>query len=94
VSYSSLSDAGLRPLFDALPRNSHLRWLDCRDNLASSTFFAADAVRRAVRANSALRCLLLGGGEAEEALEEVVNARGAAAGAFYTPPTYELIATF
>ncbi len=42
----------------------------------SDVFFASAAARRAVRANTALRALLLGGGEAAEALEEAVNARG------------------
>jgi hypothetical protein len=76
VSQCYLQDVGLAPLFDALPRNGHLRVLDCQENHASDVFFASAAVRRAGRANTALRALLLGGGEAAEALEEAVNARG------------------
>jgi hypothetical protein len=54
VSFSDLRDAGLRPLFDALPANTHLRKLNCGDN-ALSDAFARDALLPAVRANSSLR---------------------------------------
>jgi hypothetical protein len=53
VSGCHLGDAGLAPLFAALPANSHLRELDCRGNRASQAF-AADVLLPAVRANTAL----------------------------------------
>ena len=53
---SWLGDAGLGPLFDALPRNSHLRELDC-SLTGMSAAFARDVVLPAVRANTSLRKL-------------------------------------
>jgi hypothetical protein len=54
VSYCDLRDAGLRPLFEALRRNSHLRELDCSHNNLSEAF-ARDVLLPAVRANTSLR---------------------------------------
>jgi hypothetical protein len=56
VSECSLRDAGLRPLFDALPANTHLRKLDCCGNVLSDAFARATLLP-AVRANSSLRQL-------------------------------------
>jgi hypothetical protein len=57
VHYCRLGDAGLRPLFAALPGNSHLRTLDCSMNNISAAF-AADVLLSAVRANTSLRTLI------------------------------------
>jgi hypothetical protein len=57
VSGCYLSDTGLRPLFEALPGNSHLRTLDCSINRISAAF-AADVLLPAVRANTSLRTLI------------------------------------
>jgi hypothetical protein len=54
-----LGDAGLRPLFDALPANTHLRTLYCSNNRLSDAF-VRDALLPAVRANSSLRELWAG----------------------------------
>ena len=51
---SRLRDEGLRPLFEALPHNTHLRTLDVRFNLVS-VGFARDTVLPAVEANTSLR---------------------------------------
>ncbi len=59
VSFSDLGDAGLRPLFDALPANTHLRALDCECNELSDAF-VRDALLPAVRANASLRKLETG----------------------------------
>ena len=48
---SDLGDAGLGPLFDALPRNSHLRELNCAVT-GMSAAFARDVFLPAVRANT------------------------------------------
>jgi hypothetical protein len=54
VSLSMLGDDGLRALFEALPRNTHLRKLKCSDNAISASF-ARDVLLPAVRANVSLR---------------------------------------
>jgi hypothetical protein len=54
VSWCDLGDEGLRPLFDALPANTHLRALDCGRNWTSEAF-ARERLLPAVRANSSLR---------------------------------------
>jgi hypothetical protein len=54
VTLCVLGDVGLRPLLEALPRNAHLRELNCAHNGASADF-AADVALPAVRANSSLR---------------------------------------
>jgi hypothetical protein len=56
VSWCDLGDAGLRPLFDALPANTHLRTLDCAFNGATDAF-ACDVLLPAVRANGSLQQL-------------------------------------
>jgi hypothetical protein len=56
VSYFALGDQGLRPLFEALPANTHLRELDCDDNGLSEAL-ARDVLLPAVRANAGLRAL-------------------------------------
>ncbi len=59
VSECRLRDAGLGPLFDALPANTHLRKLDCGRN-ALSDAFVRERLLPAVRANSSLRKLNTG----------------------------------
>ncbi len=54
MSSCNLDDAGLGPLFDALPTNTHLRKLDCSEN-AMSDAFVRERLLPAVRANSSLR---------------------------------------
>ena len=51
-----LGDAGLAPLFDALPHNTHLRQLNCCNN-GMSDDFAHDCFLPAVRASTSLRKL-------------------------------------
>jgi hypothetical protein len=58
VGFSDLGDAGLRPLFEALPRNTYLRTLDISRNGISSDF-ARDVLLPAVRANTGLRELII-----------------------------------
>ncbi len=48
-----LGDAGLRPLFDALPANTHLRTLDCVANILTDAF-ACEQLLPAVRVNGSL----------------------------------------
>jgi hypothetical protein len=56
VSDCQLGDAGLRPLLDALPTNTHLRKLDVSWNDMSAAC-ARDVLLPAVRANTSLRKL-------------------------------------
>ena len=56
VSDCRLRDAGLRPLLEALPGNTHLLELLCPGN-GMSTAFARDMLLPAVRANTSLRSL-------------------------------------
>jgi hypothetical protein len=56
VSMCNLGDAGLRPLFEALPANTHLRTLNVSYNNMSAAF-ARDVLLPAVRANTSLRTL-------------------------------------
>jgi hypothetical protein len=77
---SRFGDEGLRPLFEALPANTHLRTLCCCANYEVSEACARDVLLLpAVRANTSLRAL---GFDLEwaSALEaqEVVKRRGAA----------------
>jgi hypothetical protein len=51
-----LGDAGLAPLLDALPHNTHLRVLDCSDNELSEAF-KRDRLLPAVRANTWLQLI-------------------------------------
>jgi hypothetical protein len=53
LSSSHLRDAELRPLFDALPANTHLRTLECGDNNGTDAF-VCDVLLPAVRANGSL----------------------------------------
>jgi hypothetical protein len=82
VSYSDLGDAGLRPLLEALPHNTHLRTLLIAHNDVSDAL-AADVLLPAVHANTSLRVLRAGAwGGAHAALREsqaLVAARAAAA---------------
>jgi hypothetical protein len=55
VSWCALGDDGLRPLFETLPHNTHLRTLKCIDNDMSEA--CARDVLPVVRANTSLRCL-------------------------------------
>jgi hypothetical protein len=57
VSCCYVSDAGMRPLFEALPGNSHLRQLKCSGNGITDEF-ARDVLLPAVRANTSLRTLV------------------------------------
>jgi hypothetical protein len=56
VHYCGLSDAGVHPLFEALPGNTHLRELKCSVNRFTEAF-ATDVLLPAVRANTSLRTL-------------------------------------
>jgi hypothetical protein len=58
LTYCYLGDAGLGPLVDALPHNTHLRTLNCQYNGISAAF-ARRRLLPAVRANTSLRKLLL-----------------------------------
>jgi hypothetical protein len=60
VSNSALRDEGLERIFEALPANSHLRWLDCASSGASEAF-VRDELLPAVHANTSLRALNLEG---------------------------------
>jgi hypothetical protein len=68
VSSCDLGDAGLRPLFEALPANTHLRTLNCGGNQLSDAF-VRDRLLPAVRANTGLRELSFGGFRADAVLE-------------------------
>jgi hypothetical protein len=54
VSWCRLGDHGLRPLFEALPANTHLRELNCSDNNMSDAFVAG-VLLPTLRANTSLR---------------------------------------
>ena len=56
VSWNALGDAGLGPLVDALPRNTHLRALDCRRNMMSAAF-ERERLMPALAANTSLQKL-------------------------------------
>jgi hypothetical protein len=56
VSASWLADPGLRPMFEALPANTHLRALTCHTNYISDAL-VRDVLLPAVRANTSLRRL-------------------------------------
>jgi Ran GTPase-activating protein (RanGAP) involved in mRNA processing and transport len=70
VSHCRLGDDGLRALFDALPRNSHLRTLDVSGNNMSDAF-ARDVLLPALRANTSLRELSAGGVAAADVEREL-----------------------
>jgi hypothetical protein len=69
--HCNLGDAGMRPLLEALPHNTHLKRLMCAGNRLSAAF-ARDVLLPAVRANTSL--LTLNAGVAHEA-EVEANAR-------------------
>ncbi len=76
VDSSFLDDDGLRPLFNALPRNTHLRVLDCSDNEISGEGFVRRVLLPAVRANTSLRKLVTNDAwGAERTAERIVNSR-------------------
>ncbi len=58
ISLCYLDEAGLGPLVDALPHNTHLRTLECAYNVISEAF-ARDRLLPALPANTALRKLVL-----------------------------------
>ena len=60
VCACSLTDDGLRPLCDALPRNTHLRSLRVDGNHTSDDAFWTQQLFPAVRANTSLRALWYG----------------------------------
>jgi hypothetical protein len=64
VSWCYLGDAGLRPLFDALPANTHLAKLECGGNGVTDAF-VYDVLLPAVRANGSLLQLESASTEAE-----------------------------
>jgi hypothetical protein len=68
VSACVLRDAGLRPLFHALPANTHLRTLNCGHNALSDAFLR-ETLLPAVRANSSLRELKILGQNSKAARE-------------------------
>jgi Ran GTPase-activating protein (RanGAP) involved in mRNA processing and transport len=70
VSRCNLGDDGLRPLFAALPRNSHLGTLDVSDNDMSDAF-AHDVLLPALRANASLRTINSGGVAADDIEREL-----------------------
>ncbi len=86
VSQSDLGDAGLRPLLEALPQNTHLRTLDVSFN-GMSAAFTRDVLLPSVHANTSLRQLhahdAIYGAVHDAALEAVtlVAARAGAAAA-------------
>ena len=65
VSWNGLADAGLGPLVDALPRNTHLRELSCRTNYGFSAAFAREVLIPALAANTSLQKLHSGDAEAD-----------------------------
>jgi hypothetical protein len=81
VSNCNLGDAGMAPLFEALPANTHLRTLKCSGNRITGAFAAA-VLLPAVRANASLRDLATTSmGVDTPALREaeaIVNGRAAA----------------
>jgi hypothetical protein len=78
VGLCRLGDPGMAPLFEALPRNTHLRTLKCTYNYVTVAF-ARNVLLPAERANTSLRAL-----ETAEACssvreaEDIVNSRTAA----------------
>ncbi len=65
LSWCRLGDAGLGPLVDALPRNSHLCQLNIKGN-GRSAAFAAQRLLPAVRANASIRDLAADKGHGEK----------------------------
>jgi hypothetical protein len=73
VSSCQLGDEGLRPLFAALPANTHLRTLNCEGNEFSDAFLR-DTLLPAVRDNASLQELDVGN-ELAAAVEDFVRRR-------------------
>ena len=71
-----MSDAGLGALVDALPRNTHLRELDCGRNIMSAVF-KREWLLPALAANTSLQKLVSDDAEADA----FIAARAAAAAA-------------
>jgi hypothetical protein len=67
VSFCNLGDAGARPLFHALPANTHLRTLDCGYNWLSNAFVHDELP--AVRANASLHELATSRASSDEVRE-------------------------
>jgi hypothetical protein len=67
-----LGDAGLRPLFDALPANTHLRTVYCCANALSDAFMR-DTLLPAVRANASLHELYPAAHPLSDAAQEAVT---------------------
>jgi hypothetical protein len=59
LMFCNLGDAGMRPLMEALPHNTHLASLLCMGN-GTSAAFARDVLLPSVRANTSLRALIAG----------------------------------
>jgi hypothetical protein len=78
VSRCGLGDDGMRALCEALPRNTHLRELDCLQ-FNMSKAFAHDVLLPAVRANTSLRRLATGGFFVHSAEAERIVSRRAEA---------------
>jgi hypothetical protein len=78
VCSCALRDAGLRPLFAALARNSHLRELRCAFNGLSKAC-ARDALLPAVRACASLRALWADRDDTEDSGKEACRIVSAAA---------------
>jgi hypothetical protein len=78
VGFCELQDAGMAPLFEALPRNTHLRTLLCGGNDITEAF-ADGVLLPAARANASLRALVTDQRWASEReAEEIVKGRAAA----------------
>jgi hypothetical protein len=84
VSKCYMGEAGLRRLFEALPRNSHLEQLFCSDNNSTSEAFARDVLLPAVRANTSLMSLYAADDreqtESSRAAHDIVHCRADDAG--------------
>ena len=80
VRSMELSEEGLRPVLAALPRNTHLRELECSEpwNGDIGKEFVRSTLVPAVRANTSLRSLWAG--EHGDPAEKIVAARTAANG--------------
>jgi hypothetical protein len=68
-----LSDAALGPLFDALPRNTHLRYLGCGFTRMSAAC-ATERLLSAVRANTSLHELFISASDSTNRLPAVREA--------------------
>jgi hypothetical protein len=78
VYHCMLRDAGLGPLVDALPHNTHLCTLRCDGNGITEAF-VRERLLPAVRANTSLRWLDAGESGAAKEVAALVHARAAAA---------------